>query len=372
MRVRYLNIGDPVAFGFTHPRTSCGRASTERCRMAHNGYWTVRRDSAGAGSGGCRVHRTGFPVSADRVFITAGTSEGIELTLSAVVDGGGEVLVPMPTYPLYTAVLAKLDARATYYRLDAVARMDAGPRSPAQSGDASDAGAGGHRPEQPDGRRLPNRRRAVRCSTSPTRTACSSWPMRCTAIWGSTARSSHTVTLDPDAADHLVLEPLEGLSRARLAHRLDGDRPLAAVGRRRGGGEEAGRRTPLQHGADAIRGHRAALHGDRSHQRGVPRTRCGAARDADGRSAVRDARRQLRRANRGVLRDAAASRSRRARTDEDYVVVAPPRHRGALRLRLRIRSARRKRASSASSSSRRSMSSPESTICMSSIHGTNT
>jgi aspartate/methionine/tyrosine aminotransferase len=60
----------------------------------------------------------GFPVSADRVFITAGTSEGIELTLSAVVDGGGDVLVPMPTYPLYTAVLAKLDARARYYRLD--------------------------------------------------------------------------------------------------------------------------------------------------------------------------------------------------------------------------------------------------------------
>ena len=42
------------------------------------------------------------------MFITAGTSEGIELALSALVDDGGEVLVPMPTYPLYTAVLAKL------------------------------------------------------------------------------------------------------------------------------------------------------------------------------------------------------------------------------------------------------------------------
>jgi alanine-synthesizing transaminase len=52
------------------------------------------------------------------VFITAGTSEGIELTLSALCEAGGEVLVPMPTYPLYTAVLAKLDAKAKYYRLD--------------------------------------------------------------------------------------------------------------------------------------------------------------------------------------------------------------------------------------------------------------
>ena len=56
--------------------------------------------------------------TADRVFITAGTSEGIELTLGAVVNAGDEVLVPMPTYPLYTAVLAKLDARAKFYRLD--------------------------------------------------------------------------------------------------------------------------------------------------------------------------------------------------------------------------------------------------------------
>ena len=61
---------------------------------------------------------TGFRSRADRVFITAGTSEGIELALSAIVDSGGEVLVPMPTYPLYTAVLAKLDANAMYYRLD--------------------------------------------------------------------------------------------------------------------------------------------------------------------------------------------------------------------------------------------------------------
>ena len=50
--------------------------------------------------------------------MTAGTSEGIELALTAIVDPDGEVLVPMPTYPLYTAVLAKIGARARYYRTD--------------------------------------------------------------------------------------------------------------------------------------------------------------------------------------------------------------------------------------------------------------
>jgi aspartate/methionine/tyrosine aminotransferase len=62
--------------------------------------------------------RRGWPVSAAQVLITAGTSEGIEIALSAIADPGDEVLVPMPTYPLYTAVLAKIGAKARYYRTD--------------------------------------------------------------------------------------------------------------------------------------------------------------------------------------------------------------------------------------------------------------
>jgi len=50
--------------------------------------------------------------------LTAGTSEGIELALNALVDADSDVLVPMPTYPLYTAVLAKIGARTRSYRLD--------------------------------------------------------------------------------------------------------------------------------------------------------------------------------------------------------------------------------------------------------------
>jgi alanine-synthesizing transaminase len=61
-------------------------------------------------------HARGVPVPADRVLITAGTSEGIELALNAIADEGDEVLVPSPTYPLYTAVLAKIGAVPRYYR----------------------------------------------------------------------------------------------------------------------------------------------------------------------------------------------------------------------------------------------------------------
>jgi alanine-synthesizing transaminase len=117
-RVRYLNIGDPVAFGFQTPPHLI--AAVERAmRDGRNHYGPSAGIPAARDAVAGEYTRNGFPVTADRVFITAGTSEGIELTLGAVVDAGGEVLVPMPTYPLYTAVLAKLDAKAKYYRLDA-------------------------------------------------------------------------------------------------------------------------------------------------------------------------------------------------------------------------------------------------------------
>jgi alanine-synthesizing transaminase len=87
-------------------------------RDGHNGYQpSVGIHPAREAVAG-ELTRRGMPVSADRVLITAGTSEGIELALTALAEAGDEVLVPSPTYPLYTAVLAKIGARAVYYRTD--------------------------------------------------------------------------------------------------------------------------------------------------------------------------------------------------------------------------------------------------------------
>jgi alanine-synthesizing transaminase len=116
-RVRYLNIGDPVAFGFATPPHLV--AGVERAmRDGHNTYGPSAGIPQAREAVAAEYARNGCPISSDRVFITAGTSEGIELTLGAVIERGDDVLVPMPTYPLYTAVLAKLDANAKYYRLD--------------------------------------------------------------------------------------------------------------------------------------------------------------------------------------------------------------------------------------------------------------
>jgi alanine-synthesizing transaminase len=115
--VRYLNIGDPVAFGFAPPAHLID-AVTRAMRDGHNGYMPSVGIPSAREAVADDYQRRGVSVTADRVLITTGTSEGIELALSALVNEGDDVLVPLPTYPLYTAILAKIGANPRYYRTD--------------------------------------------------------------------------------------------------------------------------------------------------------------------------------------------------------------------------------------------------------------
>jgi alanine-synthesizing transaminase len=115
--VRYLNIGDPIPFGFKTPPHLID-AVDRAVRDGHNGYTPSPGIQSAREAVAADFVRRGMPVSADRVILTSGTSEGIELALGALADAGDEVLVPTPTYPLYTAVLSKLGARAVFYRTD--------------------------------------------------------------------------------------------------------------------------------------------------------------------------------------------------------------------------------------------------------------
>jgi alanine-synthesizing transaminase len=115
--VRYLNIGDPITFGFVTPPHLI-EAVERAMRDGHNGYAPSVGILPAREAVARECVRRGMPLAPDRVVITSGTSEGIELALTALAESGDEVLVPVPTYPLYTAVLAKIGARAVFYRTD--------------------------------------------------------------------------------------------------------------------------------------------------------------------------------------------------------------------------------------------------------------
>ncbi|HUP39011.1 MAG TPA: aminotransferase class I/II-fold pyridoxal phosphate-dependent enzyme [Vicinamibacterales bacterium] len=116
-QIHWLNTGDPVHAGFQPPAHMVD-AVHEALRNGEHGYGPsvglVEAREAVAAENTSR----GWPVSADRVVMTSGSSEGIDFVLTALADPGDDVLVPLPTYPLYTAILAKIGARAVYYRTD--------------------------------------------------------------------------------------------------------------------------------------------------------------------------------------------------------------------------------------------------------------
>jgi alanine-synthesizing transaminase len=116
-QVRYLNIGDPITFGFKTPPHLID-AVDRAIRDGLNGYAPSVGILPAREAVATECSRRGMPVSPDRVVITSGTSEGIELALTALAESGDEVLVPVPTYPLYTAVLAKIGARPVFYHTD--------------------------------------------------------------------------------------------------------------------------------------------------------------------------------------------------------------------------------------------------------------
>src|SRR5688572_21115986 len=78
--VRYLNIGDPIPFGFKTP-PHLVEAVSRAMRDGHNGYTASAGIAPAREAVAAEYVGRGVPVSPDRVVLTSGTSEGIELAL---------------------------------------------------------------------------------------------------------------------------------------------------------------------------------------------------------------------------------------------------------------------------------------------------
>ncbi len=102
MKVDYLNIGDPVQFGF-QPPNNVKEAMINAIRKGENYY------SASEGLDELRIEIAkkenvkGLSISADNILITNGVSEGLDMVISSIVEEGDEVLLPGPYYPPYAS-----------------------------------------------------------------------------------------------------------------------------------------------------------------------------------------------------------------------------------------------------------------------------
>ena len=110
-----LTVSNPTAVGLDGAGPEALAALSDRRGLI---YQPDPRGTAAARAAVVRYYRErGALVTADRVFLTASTSEAYSLLFKLLADSGDTVLAPRPSYPLF-AYLAGLDGvRLTPYRL---------------------------------------------------------------------------------------------------------------------------------------------------------------------------------------------------------------------------------------------------------------
>lgn len=108
-KVTYLNIGDPILYGFQPPEEFI-EAKIRALRDGHNGYAPSTGVPEVLETIAKEAHNRGFHTTPDDIAITYGASEAADLILTALLEQGDEILAPCPSYPLYTAIITKLEA----------------------------------------------------------------------------------------------------------------------------------------------------------------------------------------------------------------------------------------------------------------------
>jgi len=111
-----LNIGDPLKFDFRTP-PHIVESVVKAMHDGHNGYAPSLGIDQAIEAVRAEAERKGI-LNIRSVFINQGVSEAVDLCLTALVNPGENVLTPSPEYPLYSAVLAKLDAELNAYSLE--------------------------------------------------------------------------------------------------------------------------------------------------------------------------------------------------------------------------------------------------------------
>jgi len=102
MQVDYLNIGDPVQFGF-QPPNNVKQALINAINKDENFYSTseglleLRQEIAK------KENAKGLSITSEEILVTNGVSEGLDMVISSIVEEGDEVLLPGPYYPPYAS-----------------------------------------------------------------------------------------------------------------------------------------------------------------------------------------------------------------------------------------------------------------------------
>jgi len=112
-----LNIGDPCKFDF-HTPDELIEIVTKAMRDNYNGY----SPSSGIEEAVEAIRKEAVELKGikniQNIFVTTGASEAIEICMTALVNRGENILIPSPGYPLYSAIVPKIESVFNTYYLN--------------------------------------------------------------------------------------------------------------------------------------------------------------------------------------------------------------------------------------------------------------
>jgi len=101
-KVEYLNIGDPVQFGF-QPPDNVKQALVDAINSGNNFYTQSEGLPELLDEIAKKENAKGLSIDSKNVLVTNGVSEGLDMVISSIVEDGDEVLLPGPYYPPYAS-----------------------------------------------------------------------------------------------------------------------------------------------------------------------------------------------------------------------------------------------------------------------------
>ena len=116
-KITYLNIGDPLQYGFQPPE-NVKEALVKAIKDGQNYYAVseglpeLREEIAK------KEKRKGLVTSEDDVIVTNGISEALEMVTASIVEVGDEVLIPGPYYPPYASYVRLFGGKPIEFSVD--------------------------------------------------------------------------------------------------------------------------------------------------------------------------------------------------------------------------------------------------------------
>jgi alanine-synthesizing transaminase len=122
-QIIYLNIGDPVKYGFNTPdhikqALIMAVNNNENFYTESEGLPELRRAIVQ------KEKEKGLSIEENDVLVTNGVSEGLDMTMASVVDPNTEVLMPGPYYPPYASYVKFYGGKPVEFKLHEDGRPD--------------------------------------------------------------------------------------------------------------------------------------------------------------------------------------------------------------------------------------------------------